>query len=95
MQTSTVARKARHRQPPKLAPYETKDWIEASLLRYIGVPLLRLRWLKNVCFFEFERTPDIIPTLESFHKGELVINLKGFIETQREVKRILHRGEPK
>ncbi len=70
--------------------YETKDWIEASVLMMNDLPIRSIRRINRTIWFAF---PDKVRALElvgSYWSGTLQGNIRSFADAQRRVKDIVH-----
>jgi len=71
--------------------FTTRDWIIVSLCLAKGIRL------KNVirngdCYFVLDEYDRANGLMEAFNRGELEVNALKFVESQRHVKNLIHKG---
>lgn len=69
----------------------TKDWIEASLLFASDLPLDSTSKTNGVCFFSFKKPKQAEKIINDYNAGNLTVNARKFVDSQRRVKDIVHR----
>jgi len=72
--------------------YETKDWVEASLLFTFHIPFKGMERNGSICYFQFKNRLRSEEIIECFWRGDLKGNLREFTEAQRRIKDLIHRG---
>lgn len=72
--------------------FETKDWVESSLLLANQLPLEAIKRRNQICFFQFRKTKKVIELIDSYWRGDLNVNLRSFVDAQRRIKDLIHRS---
>jgi hypothetical protein len=73
------------------AVYQTKDWIESSLLLAHNLRLLGMT-RDGACYFRFEGRDRAMALIEAYWRGDLTVNARSFVDSQRRIKDLIHRG---
>jgi hypothetical protein len=72
-------------------PFQTKDWIHASILINRHIPFQGVRRNGNTCHFLFTDSKQSEELIESFLRGDLRVNLRDFVDAQRRVKDLIFK----
>jgi hypothetical protein len=70
--------------------YQTKDFNEASLLLANRLKLVSVQ-RDGPCYFNFEGYDNAMQLTEAFWRGDLMGNIREFVDAQRRVKDLIHR----
>ncbi len=71
--------------------YTTKDFNESALLLANGFRLLSVH-RTEACYFSFENSDRAVVLVEAFWRGDLTSNLREFVDAQRRIKDLIHKG---
>jgi hypothetical protein len=69
--------------------YETKDWIEASLLVTFEFQMVGMAKTNGVCYFKFDKPDEANSVLEKYWKDQLDISARKFVDSQRRIKDLI------
>ena len=66
--------------------YKVKDLYEASLLYCKKLPLIRLEWVQEKCFFVFKDKRECESLSSKFWDGNLEVNAREYADSIRKLK---------
>jgi hypothetical protein len=70
--------------------FETKDWNEAALILSHGITLVKVR-REGSCYFQFSNRMQALEIVEGFWRGDISINARAFVDSQRRIKDLIHK----
>jgi hypothetical protein len=73
------------------ASFNTKDWIEASILLAHRMPLAAVAEQRGVVWFSFLFPDKATALIDQYILGTLEVNIREFVDSQRRVKDLCHR----